>query len=159
MFCLILYYLYNLKNLKNTHLGVLLLVLKVTLLHWWFSRFLNSTNGTKSRKESHMFSGRWKVVSISEFVFVDVLDESKNVKVFIELICFRDKYGFSLSSNYNWGKREFSTMRWFNPAGNYTFKVNSKNTRTKRWNMFKVKNKDVCPVSLLLTLNVFYTLF
>ena len=54
MFCAIWYHLYNLKNVKNTHEGVLLLVLKVTLLHGCFSRFLNCTNGTKSRKASHM---------------------------------------------------------------------------------------------------------
>ena len=30
----------------------------------------------------------------------------------------------------------------FNPAGNYIFKVNNRNTRTKVWNMFKVNNKD-----------------
>ena len=28
------------------------------------------------------------------------------------------------------------------PAGNYMFKVNNRNTRTKVWNMFKVNNKD-----------------
>ena len=28
-----------------------------------------------------------------------------------------------------------------NPAGNYMFKVNNRNTRTKVWNMFKVNNK------------------
>ena len=63
MFCAIWYYLYNLKNVKNTHGGVLLLVklqakpatlLKVTLLHGCFSRFLNCTNGTKSRSASHI---------------------------------------------------------------------------------------------------------
>ena len=54
MFCAIWYHLYNLKNVKNTHEGVLLLVLKVTLLHGCFSRFLNCTNGTKLRKASHM---------------------------------------------------------------------------------------------------------
>ena len=47
----------NLKNVKNTHGGVLLLVklqasLKVTLLHEYLSRFLNCTNGTKSRNAS-----------------------------------------------------------------------------------------------------------
>ena len=53
------YHLYNLKNMKNTHGGVLLLVkleatlLKVTLLHGCFSRFLNCTNGTKWCKTSH----------------------------------------------------------------------------------------------------------
>ena len=55
---------YNLKNVKNTHGGVLPLVksesrkpatlLKVTLLNGCFSRFLNCTNGTKVRKTSHL---------------------------------------------------------------------------------------------------------
>ena len=54
-------HLYNLKNVKNTDGGVLLLVklhakpaalLKVTLLHGCFSGFLNCANGTKPRKAS-----------------------------------------------------------------------------------------------------------
>ena len=45
--------LYNLKNLKNTHGGSLLLV-KESLLHGRFSRLSNCTNSTKSRKASHM---------------------------------------------------------------------------------------------------------
>ena len=52
MLCAIWYHLYNSKNVENTHEGVLLLLailLKVTLLHVCFSRFLNSINGTKSR--------------------------------------------------------------------------------------------------------------
>ena len=53
MFCSIWYHLYNLKNVKSTHGGVLLL-LKVTLLHGCFSRFLNCTNGTKSHNTSHI---------------------------------------------------------------------------------------------------------
>ena len=55
MFYTIWYHLYNLKTLKNTDGGVSLLVLlllKVTLLHRYFSRFLNCTNGTKSHKTS-----------------------------------------------------------------------------------------------------------
>ena len=51
--CAIWYHLYNLKNV--THGGMLLLVklqAEVTLLHGCFSRFLNCTNGTKSRKAS-----------------------------------------------------------------------------------------------------------
>ena len=42
MFCAIWYHFYNLKNVKNTHGGVLLLVklLKVTLLHGFFFTFL-----------------------------------------------------------------------------------------------------------------------
>ena len=43
MFCAIWYYLHNLKNVKSTHGGVL------ALLHGCFPRFLNCTNGTKSR--------------------------------------------------------------------------------------------------------------
>ena len=58
MRCAIWYNLFNLKNVKNTDGVVLLLVklqtkacnlLKVTLLHISFSRFLDCTNGTKSR--------------------------------------------------------------------------------------------------------------
>ena len=57
MRCAIWYHLYNLKNVKNTHGGVLLLakpatLLKVTLLHGCFLRFLNCTIGTKLRNAS-----------------------------------------------------------------------------------------------------------
>ena len=41
MRCAIWYHLYNLKNVKNTHGRVLILVLKLTLFHGYFSRFLN----------------------------------------------------------------------------------------------------------------------
>ena len=48
----------NLKNLKNTHGGMLQSVkLKVTLFHGCFSRFLNCTNGTKSQKVPHIEIG------------------------------------------------------------------------------------------------------
>ena len=66
MFCWIWYHFYNLKNVKNTHGGVLLSVnlqveacnfLKVTLLHWCFSRSLNCTNGTKSCRASQVYFG------------------------------------------------------------------------------------------------------
>ena len=61
--CAIWYVLYNLKMMKNTLGRMLPLVklpvqpatlLKVALLHGCFSRFLNCTNGTKSRKASHI---------------------------------------------------------------------------------------------------------
>ena len=52
MRCAIWYYLCNLKNVKNTHGGVLLFVLKVTLLHGCFSRFINCTNGTQLHNAS-----------------------------------------------------------------------------------------------------------
>ena len=71
MLCAIWYHLYNLKNVKNTHGGVLLLVkpatlLKVTLLRGCFSRFLNCANGTKSNKASHMFWHSELVVYVSK---------------------------------------------------------------------------------------------
>ena len=39
--------------MKNNDGGVLLLV-KPIIVHWCFSRFLNSANGTKSRNTSHV---------------------------------------------------------------------------------------------------------
>ena len=53
--CEIWYYLQNLKNVINFQKGVLLL-LRVTLLHGCFSRFLNSkfAQRIKLRKASHM---------------------------------------------------------------------------------------------------------
>ena len=54
---IIWYHLYNLKNVKNTHGGVLLwptTLLKVTLLLGYFSRFLKCTNDTKTRNASHL---------------------------------------------------------------------------------------------------------
>ena len=54
MLCAIWYHLYYLKNVKYTYGGKPATLLKVTLLHGCFSCFLNCTNGTKSRKESHM---------------------------------------------------------------------------------------------------------
>ena len=57
--CAIWYHLYNLKNVKNTYGGVLTLaepatLLKLTLPHRCFSRFLNCTADTKSRNASHI---------------------------------------------------------------------------------------------------------
>ena len=58
MRCAIWYHLYNLKTVKNTHGGMLLLVkvilVQVITLHGCFSRFLNCTNDTKSRKTSQL---------------------------------------------------------------------------------------------------------
>ena len=68
MLCAIWYHLRSLKNAKNTHGEVLLLAkLQVfsiqhyftksnTPLWVFFSRFLNRTNGTKSRKASQLIS-------------------------------------------------------------------------------------------------------
>ena len=56
MLCAILYHLYSLNNVENTHGGVLqpATLLKVILLHGCFSRFLNCTNGAKSHKATHI---------------------------------------------------------------------------------------------------------
>ena len=52
----------------------------------------------------------------------------------------------------------------FDPVGNYTFKVNNRNTRTRSEVCSKVNNKDtrttpLAPSSLFLNLNIFYTFF
>ena len=54
LLCTICYHLCNLKSVKNTNGGVLLL--KVILLHRCFSSFINCTNGTKSRKAFHLYA-------------------------------------------------------------------------------------------------------
>ena len=56
--CAIRNNLYNLKNVKNSRGGVILsgkvTLLKLSLPHGCFSRFLNCTNGTKLRKASNI---------------------------------------------------------------------------------------------------------
>ena len=49
-----LVYLCNLKNLKNTHSGVLLFTFSKVAGYWCFSHFLNWTNGTKWCKALHL---------------------------------------------------------------------------------------------------------
>ena len=60
--------------MKNTNGGVLLkpaTLLKVTILHGCFSRFLNCANGTKSRNTSHL--NVWTPQSkTNEFYWVEV---------------------------------------------------------------------------------------
>ena len=59
---------YNLKNVKNTYRGVLLLVklqasatlLKVTLLNGCFSRFFNCAHGTKLRNAPNIMNELFK---------------------------------------------------------------------------------------------------
>ena len=75
MLCAIWHHLYNLKNVKNTHGGVLLLIklqaLKITILHGRFSRFLNCTNGTKLRKSFHM---RFLQMQVLHYAFTLIFD-------------------------------------------------------------------------------------
>ena len=61
MLCAIWYHFYNLKNVKNTHGGVIIKLkakdcnlLKLSILHECFSHSSNCTNGTKLRKASHV---------------------------------------------------------------------------------------------------------
>ena len=65
------------KKCKNTHGEVLLLVklqaLKVTLPYCCFLRFLNCTNGTKSRKASHIILANKVIYFI--FLLPKVLSE------------------------------------------------------------------------------------
>ena len=53
MLCAIWYHLYNLKNVKNTHGGVLPHQ-KVTMIHGCFPRPPNCANGTKARNTPHI---------------------------------------------------------------------------------------------------------
>ena len=56
--CAICCHLYNLKNMKNTH-GVVLLLVKLHVFNtppWCFSHFLNCTNNTTLCNASHMFT-------------------------------------------------------------------------------------------------------
>ena len=56
MRCAIWCHLYNFKNVKNTHGGVLILS---TLVHGCFSPSLNCTNGTKSLNAPHILDLSW----------------------------------------------------------------------------------------------------
>ena len=71
MRCAIWYYLYNLKNVKNTHGWVLRLkpatLLKLILLHGCFSRFLNWTNATKSRNAPQISDWALNAPLISDY--------------------------------------------------------------------------------------------
>ena len=85
MRCAIWYHLHNLKNVKNAHGGVLILVklqvlacdftLKLTLLHGCFSRFLNFTNGTKSCNARHMHQSRSNTLYSSIFFYLILSDK------------------------------------------------------------------------------------
>ena len=60
MLCTIWYHLYNFKKCekhpwRSVTFSKVAGLLKVTLLHRCFSCFLNCTNGTKSRRASHLF--------------------------------------------------------------------------------------------------------
>ena len=81
MFYAIRYHLHNFKKVKNTHGGVLLLVrlqvkpatlLKVTLVHGCFSRFLNCTSGIKPRKASQILLYNPSMFYRCKFIFISL---------------------------------------------------------------------------------------
>ena len=76
MRCAIWYHLYNLKNVKNNHGGVLL-SLKVTLLHVRFSSSLNCTTDTKSRNASHIAKSRQQYNEALNNFLMHVSDHAK----------------------------------------------------------------------------------
>ena len=84
MRCAIWYHLYNLKNMKNTHRGVLRLVKLQALL--------NCTNGTKSRKAFHIH-------------FVWVNEEQQHFLLLFELCC---KYFLNSLNN----RREYESWKF-----------------------------------------------
>ena len=72
----------QIKNMRNTHGGVLLLVscrlqsstlLKVTLLHGCFSCFLNCTSGTKLHNTSHLWCNKKRLLTIKYFLQINKL--------------------------------------------------------------------------------------
>ena len=73
--CAIWYHLHNLKNMKNTHRGVLILqpasLLKLTLFHGCFSSFPNCTNSTKSRNASQLKHQSEVMARITYTILVD----------------------------------------------------------------------------------------
>ena len=94
MRCAICYHLYNLKNVKNTHKGVLILIklqaeacnfiLKLTLLYGCFSRFLNHRNGTKPHNAPNMWNRPAKLVIsryFSENTISGFILENKGMRV------------------------------------------------------------------------------
>ena len=90
MLCAIWYHLYNFKN-----------VLKVTLLRGCFSRFLNCTNGTKSRKLLHIIFHNISCIFIrttcKTYITILLNVENKQTKMLNsepKNICFHEKVLF-----------------------------------------------------------------
>ena len=96
----------QIKNVKNTHRGVLGLnlrlkpeaLLKVTLLHVCFSRFLNCTNDTKLRKASHMKSG----CSLNMFWYNVISMAYFGLKILFIAFSEREQELFEWNALQNW---------------------------------------------------------
>ena len=116
-------------NVKNTHGGVLNLVklqtLKLTLLHGCFSRFLNCTNGTKSRNASQLVKRGFlkasfnlpKNLCLKMTVFLVLLVQTSGVSW--RHFCMTRKYQFELAKR-TWGGEK--TSFWANTCSKSTMK-------------------------------------
>ena len=91
MRCAIWYYLYNLKNVKNTHGGVLILV----KLQAEASRFLNCINGTESRNAPHMPVFTVFSVSILNLYKPGLIKPSRAIGLFLYTLKASENLWFS----------------------------------------------------------------
>ena len=125
--CAVWYYSYNLKNVKNTHGGVLLLVklqdslLKITLLHGCFSRFLNCANGIKQRNPPHLSKiiMGWKKKSSLQLLETHAYHENHNIQTCSDMLCKREYFKCGRKKNLcyqlSWIRnfRAYGTWRTF----------------------------------------------
>ena len=108
--------LYNLKNVKNTHSEVIVLLscrLKlatlviVSLLHGCFSSFLDCANGTKSRKASNV------ILLIDTTIWRIHASNRKRLRSFSWLVSWRYDYWGTALHNWVFWWRNTSTMFTF----------------------------------------------
>ena len=95
------YHLHNLKNVRNAHEGVLLLA-KLTFLHGRFSRFLSCTNGTKSRKISHLKSRSFVILAFGNYsnLIRISLNIPKSSVIWTSYVCVLVLYLISWKNEY-----------------------------------------------------------
>ena len=102
--CVIWHYLYNSKNMKNAHGGVifwwscrlhLAILLNVSLFHGCISRFLKCTNSTKPRKASHMLSVKYSDNSSEMNKLIEIVCLWLNLMIYLLLVLV-----FSVFKNY-----------------------------------------------------------
>ena len=107
MLCTIWYHLRNLKNVKNTHGGMIILLLKLQTEACHFTKsittplvlfmfFLNCTRGTKSRKASHIviLEFKWTITSINSMKSFSIkyqyiqLDDQHKLNIAFSCHCY-----------------------------------------------------------------------
>ena len=152
MRCAIWHHSHNLKNVKPPMDQCYFYQscrLKVTLLHGCFSRFQNCLDGFQMRKWSRLTKSR---------MFSN--DLTRSCPIPTKYSTWR-KYGLTIfSRHFELLQNVIQAARSY-PPGIYLLKVNNKNIRTK-WEIcskLPIKTPEKRQVSLLLTLNIFQTLF